>query len=66
MAIWLCSLGYDPRPTPSLLRVGMKLSDPDLLKTAKRLIIIWLQGVAGNKKPTHNVMNLSLVLCALQ
>jgi hypothetical protein len=32
------SLGYDPRPTPSLLRVGMKLSDPDLLKTAEPLI----------------------------
>jgi hypothetical protein len=36
------SLGYDPRPTPSLLLVGMKLSDPDLLKTAEPLIIISL------------------------
>jgi hypothetical protein len=36
----VCSLGYDPRPTPSLLRVGMKLSDPDLLKTAEPLIYI--------------------------
>jgi hypothetical protein len=33
-------LYYDPRPTPSLLCVGMKLSDPDLLKTAEPLIII--------------------------
>jgi hypothetical protein len=33
------SLGYDPRPTPSLLCVGMKLSDPDLLKTAEPLNI---------------------------
>jgi hypothetical protein len=37
---WVCSLGYDPRPTPSLLRVGMKLSDQYLLKTAEPLIII--------------------------
>jgi hypothetical protein len=28
----VCSLGYDPHPTPSLLRVGMKLLD--LLQTA--------------------------------
>jgi hypothetical protein len=34
----VCSLSYDPRPTPYLLRVGMKLSDPDLLKTAEPLI----------------------------
>jgi hypothetical protein len=33
------SLGYDPRPTPSLLRVGMKLSDQYLLKTAEPLIM---------------------------
>jgi hypothetical protein len=38
----VCSLGsgYDPRPKLSLLRVGMKLSDQDLLKTAEPLIII--------------------------
>jgi hypothetical protein len=39
----VCSLGYDPRPTPSLLHVGMKLSDPDLLKTAEPLIIIIIE-----------------------
>jgi hypothetical protein len=44
MRVWgwwrggVCSLGYDPRPTPSLLRVGMKLSDPDLLQTAEPLL----------------------------
>jgi hypothetical protein len=37
-----CITNYDPRPTPSLLRVGMKLSDPDLLKTAEPLIYILL------------------------
>jgi hypothetical protein len=33
-------IGFDPRPTPSLLRVGMKLSDPDLLQTAEPLLYI--------------------------
>jgi hypothetical protein len=34
----------DPRPTPSLLRVGMKLSDPDLLQTAEPLLYIYVWG----------------------
>jgi hypothetical protein len=33
--------------SPSLLRDGMKLSDPDLLKTAEPLIIIFMYGNAG-------------------
>jgi hypothetical protein len=57
----VCSLGYDPRPTPSLLRVGIKLSDPGRLKTDEPLIITQyfrptgLQGVAGNKKGEFEV-----------
>jgi hypothetical protein len=50
------SLGYDPRPMPSLLRVGMKLSDPDLLKTAEPLIYIF---IGNNDDDINNVIVVS-------
>jgi len=47
----VCSLGYDPRPTPPLLRVGMKLLDPDLLQTAELLILNRLLSASASGVP---------------